>query len=318
MDRKKRIYRVTIGGSIINVVLLVFKFVAGIVGQSSAMIADAVHSLSDFATDLVVLLFIGLSSKPQDEDHDYGHGKYETLASVIISMALLFVGLGICYNGAQKIWMAINGEHLSRPGWIALIAALVSIALKEWAFRFTYKVGEEEHSEAVISNAWHHRSDALSSVGTTLGIGGAILLGDQWAVLDPIAAVLVSVFIIRAAYLLVKKSVGELLEESLPADMEAEMVRIAEQEPTVSDIHNVKTRRIGSDIAIEMHVRMPGSTTLLCSHQHATNIEHALRQRFGEKTHVVLHVEPTKINGKYQSEEEAKAGLGQTDAAKTV
>ena len=302
-DREKRIYRVTLAGSAVNVVLLVFKFVAGFFGGSAAMIADAVHSLSDFITDVIVLLFVRLSSKPEDSDHDYGHGKYETLATSLIGLALLCVGVMIMYNGVRSIVSAVMGNPLPQPGMIALAAALVSIALKEWAYRFTAKVGRECESQAVVANAWHHRSDALSSIGTAVGIGGAILLGDKWAVLDPIAAVVVSVFIIRTAWQLTKKSAGELLEQSLPAEMEREIVDIVAREPMASEVHHLRTRRIGSHIAIEMHLRMPGDISLYESHQHATNIEQELRKRFGASTHIGLHVEPLKINGKYVAPE---------------
>ena len=302
-DREKSIYRVTLAGSAVNVVLLVFKFVAGFLGGSAAMIADAVHSLSDFITDVIVLLFVKLSSKPEDSDHDYGHGKYETLATSLIGLALMFVGVMIMYNGVCSIASAIMGSPLPQPGMIALAAALVSIALKEWAYRFTVKVGRECESQAVIANAWHHRSDALSSIGTAVGIGGAILLGEKWAVLDPIAAVVVSVFIIRTAWQLTKQSAGELLEQSLPAEMEREIEEIVAREPMTSEVHHLRTRRIGSHIAIEMHLRMPGDISLYESHLHATNIEQELRKRFGASTHIGLHVEPLKINGKYVAPE---------------
>ena len=302
-DREKSIYRVTLAGSAVNVVLLVFKFVAGLLGGSAAMIADAVHSLSDFITDVIVLLFVRLSSKPEDSDHDYGHGKYETLATSLIGLALLCVGVMIMYNGVRSIVSAVMGNPLPQPGMIALAAALVSIALKEWAYRFTAKVGRECESQAVIANAWHHRSDALSSIGTAVGIGGAILLGEKWAVLDPIAAVVVSVFIIRTSWQLTKQSAGELLEQSLPAEMEREIETIVASEPMASEVHHLRTRRIGSHIAIEMHLRMPGDISLYESHLHATNIEQELRKRFGASTHIGLHVEPLKINGKYVAPE---------------
>lgn len=302
-DREKSIYRVTLAGSAVNVVLLVFKFVAGFLGGSAAMIADAVHSLSDFITDVIVLLFVRLSSKPEDSDHDYGHGKYETLATSLIGLALLCVGVMIMYNGVRSIVSAVMGNPLPQPGMIALTAALVSIALKEWAYRFTAKVGRECESQAVVANAWHHRSDALSSIGTAVGIGGAILLGAKWAVLDPIAAVVVSVFIIRTAWQLTKQSAGELLEQSLPAEMEREIETIVASEPMASEVHHLRTRRIGSHIAIEMHLRMPGDISLYESHLHATNIEQELRKRFGASTHIGLHVEPLKVNGQYVAPE---------------
>ena len=298
-ERERKIYRVTLAGSIINMVLLAFKFVAGVVGGSAAMIADAVHSLSDFLTDIVVVIFVRISSKPQDSDHDYGHGKYETLATSLIGMALLAVGVMILYNGARDIMRAIGGEQLPQPGMIALVAALVSIALKEWAYQFTVRAGKQIHSSALVANAWHHRSDSLSSIGTAIGVGGAIALGSKWAVLDPIAAVVVSLFVIATAAKLLRQSADELLEKSLPQDIEREIVDIVGQEPVAGEVHNLCTRRIGSAIAIEMHVRMPGSLTLYESHIHASNIERRLRQRFGSNTHISLHVEPMKVDGQY-------------------
>lgn len=293
-EREKKIYRVTLMGSVVNVILLVFKFIAGILGGSAAMIADAVHSLSDFLTDIIVIAFVRISSKPEDEDHDYGHGKYETLATSIIGLALLMVGLYIFYNGARQIWDVMHGAEIEQPGLVALIAAIVSILLKEWTYRFTVSVGKKVESPAVIANAWHHRSDALSSIGTAIGIGGAILLGKGWAVLDPVAALVVSVFIVKTALGLLSTSSGELLEKSLPKEVEKEIVDIVESEPEVSEVHHLCTRRIGSNIAIEMHIRMPGEISLKDSHTRASNIERKLRQHFGEHTHINLHVEPLK------------------------
>ncbi len=298
-DREKKILKVTIQGGVINILLLIFKFAAGILGGSAAMIADAVHSLSDFLTDIVVLIFVRISSKPIDESHDYGHGKYETLATSIIGLALLAVGIMICYGGIVKIYNAVCGEIVKAPGMIAFVAALASIVLKEWAYQFTARVGRKVNSQAVIANAWHHRSDAFSSIGTAIGIGGAILLGNKWTVLDPIAAVIVSFFIIKTAVQLIHQAFDELLEKSLPSEIESEIEKIAESEPDVSGIHHLQTRRIGNEYAIEMHVRMPGNITLYESHLHATNIENKLRERFGRLTHIGLHVEPVKIDGKY-------------------
>ena len=298
-EREHKIFRVTMAGSAINVVLLVFKFVAGILGGSAAMIADAVHSLSDFLTDIIVVVFVHISSKPEDKDHDYGHGKYETLATSIIGLALLVVGFLIFSNGSRKVWDFIHGEEIAQPGLIALIAALLSIALKEWAFQFTVRTGRKVQSQAVIANAWHHRSDALSSIGTAIGIGGAIILGKHWAVLDPLAAVVVSIFIIRTALSLVRNSSNELLEKSLPDDVEQQIIKLAEDEPSVSEVHHLCTRRIGNNIAIEMHLRMPGNITLYDAHQHSSNIEQKLRQHFGSHTHINIHIEPLKVDGKY-------------------
>ena len=293
-SRDRRIYRITLTGSIVNILLLVFKFIAGILGNSTAMIADAIHSLSDFLTDIIVIVFVRLSSKPADHDHDYGHGKYETLATSVIGMALAVVAFMLGKDGIEKIIYAMQGNQLKSPGIIAFWAAILSIVLKEWIFRATRKVAKEENSKALEANAWHHRSDALSSIGTAVGIGGAVMLGNNWAILDPIAAIVVCILIIVTAFKIIRQASGELLEESLPKDIEDRIEQIAYQDPLVSDIHKLHTRRIGNIIAIEMHLRMPSDVTLAESHIHANSIEKSLKQEFGNGTHIMLHIEPKK------------------------
>lgn len=292
--REKKIFRVTLLGSIVNILLLVVKFLAGIVGNSAAMIADAVHSLSDFLTDIVVLVFVKISSKPEDGDHDYGHGKYETLATTIIGLALLYVGIMIGKNAILNIIDFIRGEDLEQPGIIALVAALVSIIAKEWVFRKTRKVSREVDSQALEANAWHHRSDALSSIGTAVGIGGAALLGKQWAVLDPVAALVVSAFIIFTGIKLSWHSVEELLEKSLSEEVEEKIKTITLVQEGISDVHHLRTRKMGNRIAIEMHVRMDGKTPLVEAHEAASAIERNLREEFGQNTHIMIHLEPRK------------------------
>lgn len=295
MERDKKVYRVTLLGSVVNLLLLGFKFVAGVLGHSAAMIADAVHSLSDFVTDLIVIVFVKISSKPEDADHAYGHGKYETLASCIIGLALIVVGVMMGYNATVKIVDVVrNGTELASPGIIALAAAVLSIVLKEWMFRITRKVAREVDSPAVEANAWHHRSDALSSVGTAIGIGGAVLLGSKWAVLDPIAALVVSVFIVVQAAKILSDAIGQLMEKSLPRDVEQRICEIVYEEEGTSDIHHLRTRKIGSQISIELHVRMNGSLTLREVHGKSIAIEKRLRAAFGDSTYINLHVEPLK------------------------
>ena len=293
-SREKGIYKVTIVGSIVNFLLLVFKFFAGIVGHSAAMLADAVHSLSDFITDIVVIVFVRIAGKPEDKGHDYGHGKYETLATAIIGLLLLCVGFGIFWNGASSIYTFLRGGQLESPGVVALVAALVSIVSKEILYQYTVIQGKKLNSQAVIANAWHHRSDALSSIGTAIGIGGAILLGDHWRVLDPVAAVVVSFFIMKVSVRLLIPCVDELLEKSLPEDVEKEIEQTVLSFPGVSQPHHLRTRRIGKYYAIELHVRMDGKITLEEAHSTATAIENKLKEMFGKGTHVGIHVEPTK------------------------
>lgn len=292
--REKEIYKITIVGSGVNFLLLVFKFAAGILGHSAAMLADAVHSLSDFVTDIIVLVFVRISNKPQDKGHDYGHGKYETLATAIIGLLLLIVGFGILWNGASSIYAFARGEELEEPGMVALIAALLSIVLKEILYRYTVIKGKKLNSQAVIANGWHHRSDALSSIGTAVGIGGAILLGDHWRVLDPVAAVIVSFFIMKVAVQLLIPCVDELLEKSLPDDVEKQIEQALLSFPGVSEPHHLRTRRIGSYCAIEVHVRMDGQISLEAAHATATAIENKLKEMFGEGTLINIHVEPKK------------------------
>uniref|UniRef100_UPI0035A1D174 cation diffusion facilitator family transporter n=1 Tax=Prevotella heparinolytica TaxID=28113 RepID=UPI0035A1D174 len=287
-------YRVTIVGSIVNFLLLVFKFFAGIAGHSAAMLADAVHSLSDFITDIIVILFVRLSAKPEDEGHDYGHGKYETLATAIIGIFLVFVGFGIFWNGASSIYRFFQGETLQEPGRIALMGAIASIIFKEILYQYTAFKGRKLNSQAVIANAWHHRSDAFSSIGTALGIGGAILLGDQWRILDPAAAVIVSFFIMKVAVGLLIPCVDELLEKSLPSEVEEKILETILSFPGVTSPHHLRTRRIGSYCAIEVHVRMDGQISLEEAHKTATKVENKLKELFGKGTLINIHVEPKK------------------------
>lgn len=282
----------TLVGSVVNVALLLFKFVAGILGHSAAMIADAIHSLSDFVTDAVVLVFIRISDKPRDKSHDYGHGKYETLAMTFIGMVLIVVAAGILFSGATRVEQWLEGESLEAPGMLALWAALLSILLKEAIYRYSMVKARELNSQAVEANAWHHRSDALSSLGTAVGIGGAIFLGQRWTVLDPLASCVVGVLIGRVAINLLRNAFGDLLEHSLPEAVEEEMLQLVASLPDIVEPHNLRTRRIGNHYAIELHIRMAGDITLREAHDKASEVESLLKQRYGQDTHVAVHVEP--------------------------
>jgi len=292
--REKKLTTVTLVGSIGNLVLLTFKFVAGIVGNSAAMLADAIHSFSDFITDLIVLVFVRIGAKPQDAGHDYGHGKFETLASLFVALALVGAAVGIIVSGAVKFVHWLQGETLTMPSALALWAALLSIVVKEILFRYTLQAGKKEDSPAVIANAWHHRSDALSSIGAAIGIGGALLLGEKWAVLDPLASILVGAMLVKVAWELLVISTGELTDKSLPEDIESEIEAIICSNPKVSHPHNLRTRRIGNRIAIEAHIRMDGEMSLQEAHDIVSEIEDQIRARFGSNTLVTIHMEPKK------------------------
>ncbi len=278
----------------VNMALFAFKLVAGIVGRSGAMVADAIHSASDFTTDIVVLAFVRISAKPRDDDHKWGHGKYETLASLIIGLALFAVGVEILIDSADKIKAFAEGVVLPRPGVIAIVAAALSIVVKEALYRWTVRVGKRVESPSVVANAWHHRSDALSSIGALLGIGAAYFLGEKWRIADPIAAIVVAALIIKVSIDLCRTALAELLEKSLPKAVEEEILSIILATPNVYKPHNLRTRRIGADIAIEVHIRVAGDMTVNDSHEISKTIERTLRQRFGERTAVAIHIEPLK------------------------
>lgn len=290
--REKEIYKVTLTGSAVNAVLIVLKFIAGFVGRSSAMVADAVHSLSDFISDVVVLIFVKISGKPKDKGHDYGHGKFETLATVIIGIMLIGAGIGLMIRGIEAVIRRLNGASLERPTMLALIVAVASILSKEWLYRYTLRTGNKINSQAVVANAWHHRSDAVSSLGTLIGIAGAMFLGDRWRILDPIAAIVVSVLIIKSGYDIVKPCISELLEASLPEDNEKKIISLVTSVPGILAVHNLRTRRIGNGIAVDLHAKMDGNLTLTEAHEKATAAENAIKRTFGSNAIINIHMEP--------------------------
>ena len=293
-SEKQKIYTTTIIGSIANFLLVLLKFVAGFIGNSAAMIADAVHSLSDFVTDVIVIVFVRFAHKPKDELYAYGYGKYETLATAIIGVLLFIVGSGILWDGGWKIYHYFADGTLPEPHIIAFYMALVSIAVKELLYRYTAAVGRAVKSQVVVANAWHHRSDAMSSIGTAVGIGGAIFFCDGFEILDPVAAIVVSFFIMKVAIQLIIPSLGELLEKSLPEEVQEQIRQIILSYPGVSEPHHLRTRRIGNTYAIDVHLRMDGDMPLRIAHDHVSAIERKIRAAFGMQTHISIHLEPVK------------------------
>jgi cation diffusion facilitator family transporter len=258
------------------------------------MMADAIHSLSDFLTDIIVIVFVRTSQRPKDKEHAYGHGKFETLATLIIGIVLFGVGLGIAWSGANSIYSVLQGELLPKPGMIALLAALSTVVSKEILYWYTVKQVKKLNSPVLVANAWHHRSDAFSSIGTAIGIGGAIFLGDKWIILDPLAALVVSIFILKMAVKLLKPCLDELLERSLPEDTKQEIEKIVHHFDGVYQLHNLCTRKIGNYYAIEFHIRMDGNKTLTEVHNLISEVEVKIKERYGSKTHIIIHVEPLK------------------------
>ncbi len=291
-EREKRITRVTLLGSVVNLVLSVGKVLAGVFGHSAAMIADGIHSISDLASDIVVLVFVRISSKGEDRDHEYGHGKFETLATLIMSLILIVVAAQLMASGIRTIAGVLSGEAIPSPKYIALVAAVVSIVSKEWLYRYTVKAGNELDSPVVVANAWHHRSDALSSVGSLVGIAGAMFLGSKWTMLDPLASCCISIAIFVVAVKMAVPSLKELLDVSLPQDMEQKIIAVSSAVPGVMNVHGLKTRRNGPSIIMEAHIVVDPSITVVQAHNIATAVEDALKHSFGNETQISLHIEP--------------------------
>lgn len=294
MTREQKITRVTVWGAIGNLSLTAFKLIAGVVGRSSAMMADAIHSLSDLVSDVVILIMVRVSSQGVDKNHDYGHGKFETLATVVVAIILLLVGAELLINGINKIRLITQGETVPLPGMIALWAALVSIAVKEMLYQWTARVGKKVNSPAVITNAWHHRSDALSSVGSAIGIGGAILFGGKWVILDPIVGCIISLFIVGIAIKMAIPALHELTEGSLPDETEMQITHLIESVHGVNNVHDLRTRRNGPVIIIGAHIVVDPEMTVAEAHHLTVLAENAVRTQFGNETQISIHIEPSE------------------------
>ena len=292
-NREQTITSVTLWGAVANLALTALKFVAGLIGRSSAMVADAVHSLSDLISDVVVIVMVKISSREQDKGHDYGHGKFETLATTFVAMMLIVVGAKLLVGGVEKIRTVLNGGELAVPGKIALWAALISIAVKEILFRWNSRVGRKVNSPAMVSNAWHHRTDALSSVGSALGIGGALLLGGKWVILDPIVCCAISIFIFVIAVQMALPALSELTEASLPEEMENKIVDLLMSVEGVENVHALKTRRNGPDIIVDAHIVVDPDMSVSEAHRLTEIGETRLREEYGDGTQISLHVEPS-------------------------
>lgn len=293
MTRELKIMRVTLAGAAANCLLTIIKVAAGIVGHSAAMVADGVHSLTDLISDFIVMVFVKLSAKDSDSDHGYGHGKYETLATLIVSAMLLVVGAKLLYDGATAIYGHLHGNTLESPGMITLYMAALSIIIKEVLYQVTARVGRDVNSQAVIANAWHHRTDAISSVGSLAGIAGAIYLGDNWVILDPLAGCIISVFIFMVSFKMAIGAVNELMEASLPAGEVDEIKEIFISVDGIDDVHELKTRRNGRSVIIDAHIVVDPNITVLVAHEMTITAEQRLRDRFGIEAQIYIHVEPS-------------------------
>lgn len=292
-ERAAQVKRCTLVGFGVNGIMSALKIIAGIAGNSGAMIADGVHSISDFLTDVVVIACVGVSARGVDDEYRYGHGKFETFATFLIAEALAVVGLGLGWNGVKSVMAAIGGQQLPQPGYFALAMAVVSIVAKELLFQYTNRVGKKLKSSAVIANAWHHRSDAMSSVATLAGISGAIFLGGQWRVLDPVAEILVSLFVLAVAVKLAVPAVKELLEVSLPAEENAKIAEVIDGLEQVKAYHHLRTRHNGNAHVVDVHIKVDPNLSLTEAHDVATALEERLKSSL-DRVIANVHVEPYK------------------------
>lgn len=291
-NRENKLTSVTAWGAAANLALAAVKFVAGVIGHSAAMTADAIHSFSDLISDMIVLAMVRISSKEKDKSHDYGHGKFETLATLAVAVLLLVVGGKLIADGVGKIREVLSGQTIQGPGSIALYAALLSIVVKEALYQWTAHCGRKYSSPAVIANAWHHRTDALSSIASALGIGAAIILGDKWAVLDPVVSCGISIFIIFIAVKMAMPALDELTEASLPDSIENEITQAIGSAEGVQNIHALKTRKSGPYIIIDAHIVVSPDLSVVEAHKITVEVERSLKEKYGRGTQISLHVEP--------------------------
>ncbi|MFP4482877.1 MAG: cation diffusion facilitator family transporter [Thermovirgaceae bacterium] len=295
--RSKKALRVSWVGLVSNAALMVLKFAGGILGNSAAVTADAVNSLSDFATDIVAVAAFRMTGKPVDATHDYGHGKFETLSSLVIGVFLVAAALGIFWGGLSRIMVICRGNTIPEPGMIALAAAGITIFWKEVLYRYTQKAAKGLESDALMAKAWDHRSDALASSGTFAAITGAVFFGERARILDPIAALAVGVLILRIALPVIKRSVGELSEASLPEETERKLLAAILAVPGIISAHHLRTRRIGPSVAVDVHVIVKASLSVKEGHDIATAAEEAIRRLHGDDAFVSVHVEPQTDSG---------------------
>jgi len=290
--RKKKAKQATIISFIINTILTTIKIFTGVVGKSGAMIADGVHSLSDLITDIIVLISIHMAAKPADEDHNYGHGKYETIATFLVGVALLIAGFNIFKGGGISIIGYIKGEHMDSPSSIVLAVALLSVIIKEILYHYTVRIGKEIASDAIIANAYHQRSDAFSSLGVLISSFLIFLLGNQFVFLDAIAQILVSIFLFKAAIIILKSSLNQLTDSSLEKESIGHIKGVLDSNEFVLEYHNLKTRKIGEYYAIDVHILVDSNLTVSKSHDITVDLEYKIKKILSNNMIISIHVEP--------------------------
>lgn len=276
-----------------NALLGTVKIIAGIAGRSSALVADGIHSFSDFISDVIVLVMVGIARKKPDRKHEYGHGKYETLATILLAIVLFIIAIGILVSGIRQIIGFIHGEEIPRPETLTLVICAAAIIVKEWLYQYTRRAGIRIKSEAVIANAWHHRSDAFSSIATLAGVAGAIFLGNWGRICDPIAAIIVAIFIIIVAVKMASPAISELLEIALPEEEQIEISHAITSTPGVVTFHHLRSRRSGANVIIDLHIKVNPEISVVAAHHIATSVENNLKSHFGKySTLTNIHIEP--------------------------
>lgn len=285
---KKIAMRVSVVSIIVNVVLSLFKLIAGIFAASGAMISDAIHSASDVFSTFIVIIGVNISAKKADNEHQYGHERLECVASIILAVILAETGIGIGISGLDKIFGG-NYENLEIPGMLALIAAVVSIAIKEWMFWYTRAAAKKINSGALMADAWHHRSDALSSIGAFIGILGARL---GFPILDPIASVVICLFIVKAAFDIFKDAIDKMIDKSCDKETVDKIADVIRKQDGVEGIDDLKTRLFGTKIYVDVDISADGNITLTQAHQIAEDVHTSIEQTFPTVKHCMVHVNP--------------------------
>ncbi len=288
--REAYVRKVTWIGLVINIGLSVLKFAAGYFGRSQALIADAIHSLTDTTTDIAVIAGSHYWSRPPDDSHPYGHRRLETLVTAFIGLMLVAAGIGIGWQAVSTL----HQQHAAPPGWIAFYTALASIVTKEILYRWTAAAGKKIKSSALAANAWHHRSDAISSLPVLITVGGALLF-PSWSFLDHVGAAIVSVFILHAAMRIIWPAVSELVDAGAPEEIQKKISEIACNIGGVREVHAVRSRYISSSIQIDMHIVVDGTISVQEGHAIADNVENSIISAIPEVLEVVVHVDPSQV-----------------------
>lgn len=273
----------------VNVVLSLFKLLAGIIAGSGAMISDAIHSASDVASTVVVIIGVNMAGKKSDKEHQYGHERLECVSSILLAGFLMVTGVGIGISGIQKIIDGTSGKNLMVPGMLALVAAVVSLVVKEWMFWYTRAAAKKINSGALMADAWHHRSDALSSIGAFVGILGARM---GYPILDPVASVVICIFIAKAAIDIFRDAIDKMVDHSCDEKTVQEMREVILEVEGVRRIDVLRTRLFGSKIYVDIEIAADDDMTLKEAHTIAEEVHRSIEKKFAEVKHCMVHVNP--------------------------